>query len=424
MRRLQEAQTTQKIIASIDQSPQPLSTPMKILVLNTGSSSLKFELFKKSKEPTSLASGLIDRIGKADCRLTFKSKTKDIGVKLKVKTHDQAVKEAVEILKKTATIEKNSEITLVGHRVVHGGEKYQKPIKLDAKVIKEITKLSHLAPLHNPANLKGIKAAKKLFPKAKHAAVFDTAFYQTLPTKSYLYAIPRELYEKHGIRRYGFHGTNHQYVTESATSILRNKKNLKIISIHLGNGSSITASLNGQAIDTTMGFTPLEGLPMGTRSGTIDPSIVLEIQKIKRFNRQKTDEYLNNQCGLLALSGISSDMREIYGTSLQKSQKESPEKTRALFTIEYLAYQIAKQIGAYAAALNGVDAIIFTAGMGEKAFYVREQAIEYLSHLGIKLDKRKNRKNEQLISSAKSKTKVFVIKADEEYYIAKNSLKI
>jgi acetate kinase len=390
---------------------------MKILVLNTGSSSLKFELFKKSKNPTSLASGLIDRIGKPDCKLTFKSETKDIGIKLKVKTHDQAVKEAIEILKKTGTIEKNSEITLVGHRVVHGGEHYQKPIKIDAKVIKAIKELASLAPLHNPANLKGITAAKKLFPKAKHAAVFDTAFYQTLPKKSYLYAIPKELYEKYGIRRYGFHGTNHQYVTETATKLLNNKKDLKIISIHLGNGSSITASLGGQAIDTTMGFTPLEGLPMGTRSGTIDPSIVLEIQKIKRLNPKKTDEYLNEKCGLLALSGISSDMREIYGASLKKDPK-------ALETIEYLAYKIAKQIGAYAAALNGVDAIIFTAGMGEKAFYVREQACEYLTHLGIKLDKTKNRKNEQLISSTKSKSKVFVIPADEEYYIAKNSLKI
>ncbi|MBT3864540.1 acetate kinase [Candidatus Peregrinibacteria bacterium] len=376
---------------------------MKILVINCGSSSLKFELFESGKDLKSLAEGLVDRIGQKDCKLTFKGNKKNLGLKASSKNHTEALKLALETLQ-------TKDIKKVGHRVVHGGEKYQKPVKIDAKVLKEIQKLAPLAPLHNPVNIEGIKAAKKLLPKAKHIAVFDTAFHQTIPEKAYLYAIPRSLYEKNNIRRYGFHGTNHEYVTHKVL----NKSTKKIISIHLGNGSSITASQNGEAIDTTMGFTPLEGLPMGTRSGTIDPAIVLEIQKIKKFDRKKTDNYLNHKCGLLALSEISSDMRDIYEASLKGNKK-------ALQTIEILSYQIAKHVGALAATLNGVDALIFTGGLGEKAFYVRQQACEYLSHLGVQLDKRKNKASEKIISSSKSKTKVYIIKADEEYQIAKHS---
>ena len=411
----------------------------KTLVINCGSSSLKFELFESGKEPKSLAEGLIDKIGTPDCRLTYKScgkqaqeakgdpvptasdseldtnkkqsgpatkYNKNLGVKIKVKNHTEATKLVLE------TIEAPKEIDLIAHRVVHGGEKYSEPVKIDAKVIKTIKDLSSLAPLHNPINLEGIMACKKILPRTKQVAVFDTAFHQTLQPKAYLYAIPQELYTKHGIRRYGFHGTNHQYVTNKAINLLGNKPGLKIISVHLGNGSSITASISGKAVDTSMGFTPLEGIPMGTRCGSIDPAVVLEIQKLKRFTPRRADEFLNHECGLLGLSGISSDMREIYAASLKKD----PD---ALLAIEHLSYQIAKHIGAYTAALNGLDALVFTGGMGEKAFYVREKVCNYLSHLKLELNEKKNKANKEKIHSGKSSIRVFVIKADEEYQIAK-----
>lgn len=386
---------------------------MNLLVINSGSSSLKFALFKTGKELKSIAEGLIDKIGSNDCKLSFKNSSKNLGLKSSAKNHTEALKEILELLKKTGTIKSTKEINIVGHRVVHGGEKFTKPTKIDTKVMKEIAKLSRLAPLHNPINLQCIKVAKKLFPKSRHIAVFDTAFYKTLEEKVFLYAIPREFYEKYGIRKYGFHGTNHEYVVNKTTTLLNNKKGLKIISVHLGNGSSITASLDGKAVDTTMGFTPLEGLAMGTRCGTIDPSIPLEIQKIKNFKPQRVDDILNHESGLLALSTLSSDMREIYKASLQNNQK-------AILTIDYLSYQIAKYIAGFAAALHGVNAIVFTGTMGEKAFYVREKACEYLSHIGVELDKKKNKMCERLISNSNSKVKVFVIKANEEFQIATN----
>ena len=372
---------------------------MKILTLNCGSSSLKFELFESGKEPKSIASGHIDRIGTDKCKLSFKAKYKDISSKSKAKTHKAAVKEAFETLIKTETIKDKKEITLISHRVVHGGELYDKPVKIDAKVIRNLLKLSALAPLHNPINIEGIRAAKAIHPRVKQVAVFDTSYYRTLPEKAYLYAIPRDLYEKHAIRRYGFHGINHEYVTNKAIKQLK-KKNLKIISVHLGNGSSITASIGGKALETSMGYTPLEGLPMGTRSGTIDPAIVLQIQKLKRLNRDKTEDFLNQECGLLALSGFSSDMRDIYQTSLKKG----PQQKRAKETIGYLSYQIAKITASYTAILGGLDVLVFTGGMGEKAFYVREKALSQLKHL--------------------KRFKTLVIPADEEYQMALLSQKI
>jgi len=315
---------------------------------------------------------MIDRIGIKNCR---------------IKNHTEAIKFA---LKKLPV----KEIAFVAHRVVHGGEKYSKPVNLNDKTIKEIAKLSSLAPLHNPINLEGILACKKLLPGAPQVAVFDTAFYSTLSPKAYLYAIPHDLYEKHHIRRYGFHGTNHKYVTEKAIKMLK-KKNAKIISCHLGNGSSITASLGGKAVDTSMGFTPLEGIPMGTRCGSIDPAVVIKIQELKKLSPQKTKDFLNNECGLKALSHGFSDMRDIYHRSLKKDKN-------AIQAMEIFSYQIAKHIGAYAASLNGLDALIFTGGIGENAFYIRKKVCEYLKHL--------------------KRFHVFVIKANEEYQIAKDSL--
>jgi len=387
----------------------------KILVINCGSSSLKFELFDGGQEPTSIASGLIDGIGKETCRITFKSSKLNLGLKDNFKNHTKAIKYAFDTLIKAEAIKKLSDISLVGHRVVHGGEKYQKAVRIDTKVLKEIKALCPLAPLHNPINLKGIEVCKKLLPRVKQIAVFDTAFHQTLDEKTYLYAIPQEFYKKHGIRKYGFHGTSHKYVTNETIKLLKKKPNLKIITCHFGNGSSITASLGGKVVDTSHGYTPVDGIPMGTRSGSLDPIIPLRLQQIKRWDYKKTDEFLNRECGLLGLSGISSDMREIYAASLKKD----PD---ALLTIDHLAFHSAKYIGSYVAALDGLNALVFTAGMGEKAFYVREKICTHFSHLGLQLDKSKNKKNEKLISTKASKVKVFVIPTNEEYQIAKESL--
>jgi len=399
-------------------TPRHKTPQMKnTLVINCGSSSLKFELFTGGTKPSSIAKGLIDRIGKPDCKITFKSSDSNLGLQDKIKDHTAAVKYAFALLLKSESIEKLSEISLIGHRVVHGGEKHTKAVRIDAKVLKEIHKLSPLAPLHNPINLKGIEACKKLLPRVKQVAVFDTAFHQTLDEKAYLYAIPQELYTKHGIRKYGFHGTSHKYVTNETIKRLKNKSGLKIITCHFGNGSSITASKSGKVVDTSHGYTPVEGIPMGTRSGSIDPIIPLKLQQIKKWTPAKVDEFLNRECGLKGLSGISSDMREIYAESLAKN----PD---AILTIDHLAFHSAKYIGSYIAALDGLDALVFTAGMGEKAFYVRERICAHFSHLGLRLDKSKNKQCKELISSKSSKIKVFVIPTDEECQIAKESLNV
>lgn len=391
---------------------------MKILVINAGSSSLKASLFEHDKKALKvIAKAMIDGLGQDKCRLTFKSDTKNIGLKSESKNHSQAVKEVLDTLTKTNTIKDLKEISTVGQRVVHGGEKYIKSVKIDTKVIKEIEKLSNLAPLHNPINLEAIKAVQKLLPKAKQVAVFDTAFHQTMPEKAYLYGLPQEMYKKHQIRRYGFHGSNHKYVIDRTIALLKNKK-AKIISCHLGNGNSITASIAGESIDTSMGFTPLEGVMMGTRSGSIDPAITFHLQHNLKMKPSEVDHMLNKESGLLGFSGISSDMRDIY----EKAEKGDKQ---AKLAIETLAYQIAKYCGAYAAAMNGVDAITFTAGMGEKAWYLREKVIEQLAFLDFKLDKAANKKSNKSegeteieISPARSKKRIFVIQANEALQIA------
>lgn len=362
---------------------------MNILVLNSGSSSLKFQLVKTERNFEVLEKGLIDRIGleKGDA-----------------KNHNEAVKKVLALLK-------NKKVDAIGHRVVHGGEKYKNSTLINLKVIKEIRKLCELAPLHNPPNLAGILACKKYLPKTPQVAVFDTAFHQTIPQKAYLYGLPYSYYSKLGIRRYGFHGTSHKYVTDRAIKLL-GKKNARIVTCHLGNGSSITASLNGKSIDTSMGFTPLEGLIMGTRCGNLDPAIVFYLQEKLKIDTDRIDEILNKESGFKGLSGISSDMRKIYEKSLKGDKK-------ALLMIDLLSYQIAKYIGAYASALSGLDALVFTAGIGEKAWYVRKKTCDYLGHLGVKIDQSKNRGNEIRIHSKKSKVEIFVIPTNEEIQIAK-----
>lgn len=366
---------------------------MKILVINAGSSSLKYQLFDK-KNFTVLAKNLIE--------VSEKSKTKTIESALKL-----AIKEMMDS-KKISSLQ---EIERIGHRVVHGGEKYSETTEIDKKLIEEIKKLFPIAPLHNSINLEGILACKKHFPKAKNYAIFDTSFHSTIPEKAYLYALPRKLYEKHKIRKYGFHGTSHKFVTEKALQILKNKK-AKIISCHIGNGVSITGSIGGKAVDTTMGFTPLEGMIMGTRCGSIDPAITFYLSRNLKLSIDEIEKIYLKESGLKAISEISWDMREIYKKSLKKDKK-------ALFTIEMFSYHLAKHIAEIAVSTQGIDAIVFTAGIGENAFYVREQTIKNLSHFGISLDKTANRLSKEIISSKASKAKVLVIKTNEELQIAK-----
>ena len=384
---------------------------MKILVINSGSSSLKFKFFDNESV---LAQGHIDGIGLHHCKFFFTTNLEKNVQNLPVKNHKEALKLALKTLLKSQVISSYKEIQAVGHRVVHGGEKFVQSTKIDSRVIKEIKKLSSLAPLHNPPNLEGIISCQKLLKRIPQVAVFDTAFHQTMPEKAFIYGLPYEFYEKQNIRRYGFHGTSHKFVVEKTLKLLK-KKNAKIISCHLGNGSSITATLNGKSIDTSMGFTPLEGIIMGTRSGNLDPAIIFHLEK--KYSKEAIEEILLQKSGLKGLSKISSDMRHIYEKSLQKDKL-------ANLTIDILAYQIAKYCGAYTASLNGLDALIFTGGLGEKAFYVREKVCKYLEFLGAKLDSAKNKKCEELISDSKSKIKVFVIKTNEELQIARETATI
>ena len=374
---------------------------MKILVINSGSSSIKTTLFDAGKNFKTLAENDIKEIGSKSC---------------KVKNHVEGLKLILDILLKNKTIKSLEDIKAVGHRVVHGGDKYIKPTIINNSVIKDIREMFPLAPLHNPANLEGILACRKLLKGVPQVAVFDTSFHQTMPEKAFLYALPINFYLKNKIRRYGFHGTSHKYIVTECLKLLKKKK-AKIISCHLGNGSSITASVDGKSVDTSMGFTPLEGIMMGTRCGSIDPAIIFHMNEYLKIPTKKIYEILNKESGLKGISGISSDMKIIYEKSLKKNKS-------AIKTIDMLSYQLAKFIGAYTAAMNGVDAIVFTGGLGENAFYVREKALANFDFLGIKLDKKNNRECNKIISSKNSKVKVFVTHTDEEKIIAQETEKL
>lgn len=385
----------------------------QILTINCGSSSIRFKLFdEKLKE---IAKGHVDGIGLKTCKFSFNKANSDKNKEeegVKIKDHQEAFELILEHFDKQS-------IGAIGHRVVHGGDKFKEPTVINRAVIKELEKISHLAPLHNPANIAGIIASTLTMPQAKQVAIFDTAFHQTMPEKAYTYAIPKVLREKEKIRRYGFHGISHEFVTNEAIKILKNKE-AKIISCHLGNGQSITASVKGKSIDTTMGFTPLEGLIMGTRSGSIDPGIIFHLHQNLKMPCDKIAHILLKESGIKSLMNTS-DMRDVYQASLKKDPK-------ALMVLEILSYQIAKFCGGFAAALSSPpDAIVFTGGIGEHAFYLREKICKYLEFLGLKLDSKKNKLNAQTISTAKSKTKLLVIPTNEELLIAiktKKALKL
>ena len=394
---------------------------MNVLVINCGSSSLKFQLINAESEEV-LAKGICERIG-IDGRLTYQPEG---GEKEKsdkpMPTHTEAIQFVIEALTnpETGVVKSLDEIGAVGHRVVHGGEKFSSSVVITEDVKKAVAECNDLAPLHNPANLIGIEACEKLMPGTPMVAVFDTAFHQTMPEKAYMYGLPYEYYEKYKVRRYGFHGTSHSFVSKRAAEVMeRPYEDLKTIVCHLGNGSSVSAVMNGKSVDTSMGLTPLEGLVMGTRSGNIDPAIMEFIAQKENLDIAGVMNVLNKKSGVFGLSGgLSSDFRDLTDAMHSGDKK-------AKIAMDVFSYNVAKYVGSYAAAMNGVDCIAFTAGIGENDDYVREQVCSYLGYLGVDFDKEINtglRGKEQELTKPGSKVRVFVIPTNEELAIARETL--
>ncbi|HIR76003.1 MAG TPA: acetate kinase [Candidatus Choladousia intestinipullorum] len=393
---------------------------MNVLVINCGSSSLKYQLINSDSEAV-LAKGLCERIG-IDGRLTYQKAGCDKEItEAPMPTHKEAIQMVLDALvnEKTGAIKDLSEVNAVGHRVVHGGEKFASSVVIDKDVIAAIEACNDLAPLHNPANLIGIHACMELMPGVPMVAVFDTAFHQTMPARAYLYGLPYEYYEKYGVRRYGFHGTSHSFVSKHTAKFLGlDLNNSKIIVAHLGNGASVSAVLNGKCVDTSMGLTPLEGLVMGTRSGDIDPAIMEFIAKKENLDIAGVMNVLNKKSGVFGISGgLSSDFRDLEDAMAEGNKM-------AENAIEVFSYRVAKYIGSYVAAMNGVDAIAFTAGIGENGDIVREKVLGYLGYLGISLDAEANKKRgaDMVISTADSKVKVAVIPTNEELAICRETV--
>ena len=393
---------------------------MNVLVVNCGSSSLKYQLIDSSTEKV-LAVGLCERIGIDGSTLKH---TPAGGEKVEIvspmENHEVAIKMVLEALvdSEHGVISSLSEIKAVGHRVVHGGEKFASSVVITDEVMKAIEECNDLAPLHNPANLIGINACKALMPGVPMVAVFDTAFHQTMPKEAYMYGLPYEYYDKYKVRRYGFHGTSHSFVSKRTIALTGlDENNSKVIVCHLGNGSSISAVLNGKSVDTSMGLTPLEGLIMGTRSGDLDPAIIDFIAKKENLSLDEMNTVLNKKSGVLGVSGISSDFRDLVVSSQEGNE-------RAKLALDMFAYRVAKYVGSYAAAMNGVDAITFTAGVGENNGLIRDMILDRLTFLGITVDEEKNaiRGEEVIISTPDSKVKVCVIPTNEELAIARETV--
>ena len=395
---------------------------MKILVLNCGSSSIKYKLFDMDKNDV-IAQGGIEKIGMKGSFLKLTDKNGEkVVIEKEIPEHTVGVKFIFEVLtgSQYGVIKSLDEINAVGHRMVHGGEKFNKSVLLTPDVLEAFAACNDLAPLHNPANLKGVNAVSELLPNIPQVGVFDTAFHQTMPDYAYLYAIPYELYQKYGVRRYGFHGTSHRFVSGEIFKYLNMPvEGSKVITCHIGNGGSITAVKDGKSVDTTMGLTPLEGIMMGTRSGDIDGGAVTFLMEKEGLDSTGMSNLLNKKSGLLGISGISSDMREV--TASMEAGNE-----RAALAKKMYAYRIKKYIGAFAAAMGGVDVIIFTGGVGENRHEVREAVCENMEFLGIKLDKEQNAKimfgKDGIISTPDSKVKVVVLPTDEELMIAQDTL--
>ena len=392
---------------------------MNVLVINCGSSSLKFQLINSESEAV-LAKGLCERIG-IDGRLTYQPAGGEKNVSEKaMPTHTEAIQFVIDALTDadTGVVKSLDEIGAVGHRVVHGGEKFAKSVVVTPEVKAAIAECNDLAPLHNPANLIGIEACESLMPSTPQVVVFDTAFHQTMPEKAYMYGLPYEYYEKYKVRRYGFHGTSHSFVSKRVAEIVGKPYNAtKTIVCHLGNGASVSAVLNGESVDTSMGLTPLEGLVMGTRSGDIDPAIMEFIAKKENIDIAGIMNVLNKKSGVEGVSGVSSDFRDLEAAAKAGNK-------RAELAIDVFAYRVAKYVGAYTAAMNGVDNIVFTAGIGENCALVRIKVCSYLGYLGITIDEEANGKRgeEIVISTPDSKVKVLVVPTNEELAIARETV--
>ena len=392
---------------------------MNVLVINCGSSSLKYQLINSDTEDV-LAKGLCERIG-IDGRLVYQKAGLDKEItECAMPTHKEAIQFVLDALtnEKTGAIKSLKEVDAIGHRVVHGGEKFAASAVITDEMIAAVKECNDLAPLHNPANLIGVAACEKLMPGTPMVAVFDTAFHQTMPEKAYMYGLPYEYYEKYKVRRYGFHGTSHSFVSKRVAEIVGKPYNAtKTIVCHLGNGASVSAVLNGESVDTSMGLTPLEGLVMGTRSGDIDPAIMEFIAKKENLDIAGIMNVLNKKSGVEGVSGVSSDFRDLEAAAKAGNK-------RAELAIDVFAYRVAKYVGAYTAAMNGVDNIVFTAGIGENCALVRTKVCSYLGYLGITIDEEANGKRgeEIVISTPDSKVKVLVVPTNEELAIARETV--
>ncbi|MFW6134598.1 MAG: acetate/propionate family kinase [Elusimicrobiota bacterium] len=399
---------------------------MNILVLNCGSSSVKYELMDTETSEI-LAKGLVERVGMVDAVINHhflrEDSYEDIKLVREVPTHKEGIKIVIELIasKEHGVIDNVDEIDGIGHRVVHGGEEYTDSAYITPEVKNDIKHYIELAPLHNPHHLAGIEAIENLIPDHPQVAVFDTAFHQTMPKKAYMYAFPYEMYKKYKIRRYGFHGTSHKYVSQRAGEVLKQRSSdLKIISCHLGNGASACAVNNGKSVDTSMGFTPLSGLVMGTRTGDFDPAVLLYLMNKEALSLNEVNTLINRHSGLFGISGISRDFREIIS-------KYKKDHSRAKLAIDIFVYRIKHYIGAYAGIMNGLDVLVFTAGIGENSIELREKVCEDMDFLGIKIDSEKNKEmgsNEGVISSDDSKVKVMCIPTNEELLIARETAEI
>ncbi|HOQ06894.1 MAG TPA: acetate kinase [Clostridiales bacterium] len=395
---------------------------MKILVINTGSSSLKYQLIDMENEAV-LARGLCDRIGIDNSFIKHTRTGCDpIVIEVDMTSHKAAIRQVIDVLTNgnTGVISDMSEIAAVGHRIVHGGEKFHESVIIDENVMAAIRECIDLAPLHNPPNIIGIEACMHIMPDTPMVAVFDTAFHQTIPQHAYLYALPYEMYEKHGIRKYGFHGTSHKYVAQRAAVMLaRPLEELKLVTCHLGNGASVCAVEFGKSVDTSMGFTPLDGLVMGTRSGSVDPAVVKFLMENEKMTPKEIDEYLNKKSGVLGISGVSSDFRDL-------EEAFDAGNERARLAIRIFCYRVKQYIGSYAAVMNGLDAVVFTAGIGENNPLVRRIIMENMDFLGLRIDPEKNtvRGREMDISAADAKVRTLVIPTNEELAIARETLRL
>lgn len=394
---------------------------MKILVLNSGSSSLKYQLIDMTNEEV-IAKGNFERIGQGNSFLTHKVGEDKHLIEHPVKNHEEAIKLVLEQFThpEYGVIKVLGEIDAVGHRLVHGGEKFSSSVVINEEVIEKVKECSSLAPLHNPAGILGIEACKRLMPGTPMVGVFDTAFHQTMPKEHYIYPIPYEYYEKYGIRKYGFHGTSHRFVSERVAELMGGQRDdLKIVTCHLGQGASIAAIKGGKCLDTSMGLTPLAGIPMGTRCGDIDPAIVKYLMETENLSIQEVDTILNKKSGALGISGISPDFRDIEAANSEGNE-------RAKLALDNYNYLVAQHIGKYAVTLQGLDAIVFTAGIGENPGTVRKGVCDQLAFMGVKIDEENNFKRgcETEISTPDSKIKVFVIPTNEELVIARDTMNL